>query len=523
MKCDTPWSSLPMNLAASTTLALSDIFGRHNIRASSNEVRTITSSLVNKEPVSSEISEKILFNEEFLAQLNPITFCLKATEILGMFLLAKRCPDSDQIVDVLKNNAKSLLKYNIWNEFQPAEAIRQTLNHQLFNIPPSLKPFVTTNGSAPIEHGGHWTWAGVPLQPFQSKMATLWAFLGKESGNDELIKAASDVAKWTFNTLDHTNLPIRSLFCQEDVGETEILTWNYLLLHLVAAITKQPELEHAANRQLEQLKLTTSHTTPKIDLLAYALNSWTEESRLQSTVQPRQQEAHIYDDVMSTMITRENNKTIVSTCCGGKTGLGALIFNDLQIVNFGPQHLPFGECKWFGLEQNFFSRANDILSDHEEGVGPHQHTLKGVSRLTDNNQHTTLNALFQNSKNTSRWIEITHKYGGNEYSLETLLISPDECETLAFSFFVKAESCTIGNDTLINPKSLDRYKGEPQHLYFKGKNSRLDITTNSHYKQMEVIPLAGDESFWGADFLVGYILSKGYLRQCYKISFSENT
>ncbi len=53
---------------------------------------------------------------------------------------------------------------------------------------------------------------------------------------------------------------------------------------------------------------------------------------------------------------------------------------------------------------------------------------------------------------------------------------------------------------------LDRYEGDPQTLTFEGRHTTLVLRSLFFKGTMQVIPLGGGNNFWGADFLVAYLL-----------------
>lgn len=67
---------------------------------------------------------------------------------------------------------------------------------------------------------------------------------------------------------------------------------------------------------------------------------------------------------------------------------------------------------------------------------------------------------------------------------------------LPFVFYLHADFCKIG-DKLFKPKSLQRFAGEIQSAQF----NELTLTIDRPL-QVELIPLAGEGSFWGASFLL---------------------
>ncbi len=88
---------------------------------------------------------------------------------------------------------------------------------------------------------------------------------------------------------------------------------------------------------------------------------------------------------------------------------------------------------------------------------------------------------------------------------------------LAFSFYVKADSACVGSESLAK-RCLKRYQGDSRSVIF-GKSFCLEANRVS---RLHVIPLAGDESFWEADYLAAFELDPLEPRVSYSLrSLSE--
>ena len=57
------------------------------------------------------------------------------------------------------------------------------------------------------------------------------------------------------------------------------------------------------------------------------------------------------------------------------------------------------------------------------------------------------------------------------------------------------------------PRSLDRYAGPPSLVALE---CGVTLEMPEGAKQMEIIPLAGDDSFWNADFLVTFRIEPSF-------------
>ncbi|MCH9703436.1 MAG: hypothetical protein K0U13_01460, partial [Chlamydiae bacterium] len=182
----------------------------------------------------------------------------------------------------------------------------------------------------------------------------------------------------------------------------------------------------------------------------------------------------------------DDESTFLATACGCKSGMGANLYRDVGIVNYGPGLLPVGDCSGFGLA----GRPRNF--SYEEGIIRYQTRI-----AAPHNRKTGF--PVEDSGYSGMWIEV-------EQSLEKTRCSFDgfrPLSQLSFSFFVKAPFVMVAGSHKLIPKSLDRYMGPPSAVLLDGG---LELEVLGGASNMEVIPLAGDESFWGTDFLVSFSL-----------------
>lgn len=111
-------------------------------------------------------------------------------------------------------------------------------------------------------------------------------------------------------------------------------------------------------------------------------------------------------------------------------------------------------------------------------------------------------------------MENTYTWQPRQLKMESLIEGVRPFTDLLFTFYIKAEACFVAGSQKLNRRSLDRYQGPAQSIELGG----LTIALEEGFKEMEVIPLAGDESYWGADFLITLTLLNKTLR--YTISRS---
>jgi len=426
-------------------------------------------------------------------------------EVLTISLLALMRDELQVCREACVRRVRNLLRDPLWEEMQLASALA-TLSCHFLDIPHSqIHPYQLAGGAAPVEWGEHWSWAAVPHAHLHAELGLLWALLAQDTDDREVLLAADRLARWQLNTLDGSYLPFVGFFVrEEDADLSRLLVQNYLLFHAVALLTEKSELEYIADRQLEHLWRLKTHDSLK-SCTAYDLvvAAWLEECR-QRTFEPKPivLDAVIYDRDMAVVGCRTPKQSVVCTLAGGGSGMGAYHAGDLQVVSFGPQRLPLGDCLSFGIE------GLDSLLQLE--VGENNFTLAGRTHMAAVSSQQKTRALFRHGQHSGVWMDVKHQWKEDALNIEASFLSVEELENLAFAFFVKAPRCQIGEALHVRPLSLDRYQGQIQPVSFIERERNLIIAAHQQHGEMQIIPLAGNESFWGADFLVAYILDSNH-------------
>lgn len=216
------------------------------------------------------------------------------------------------------------------------------------------------------------------------------------------------------------------------------------------------------------------------------------------------EETCFFDHELGIAQARTQEKTVLFLGSGCKSGMGVFLYRDAGILNCGPQLLPIGECSGFGLAgrpDNLFLEAN--LNGF---------TLSYRTRLASYHPRETGFAGLADSGYSASWIEAKIEAGKDQICCECAIKGFRPIETIAFSFFCKSAACFVAGTHKLNPRSLDRYQGPPQPIELKGKEGSVHLIPDHGFSQMEIIPLAGDDSFWGSDFLIACTLSSPSIR-----------
>jgi hypothetical protein len=162
--------------------------------------------------------------------------------------------------------------------------------------------------------------------------------------------------------------------------------------------------------------------------------------------------------------------------------MGYLTKGGLQIVAMGPHYPPLYSEKGFGL---FYLSQNTALSSSTH--------YEGWSRTTGfEEERASLGA---------DWVRCEVRCDkGYHFSVTRQKVRDDP---LYFSFFVVCDSLTVDGKE-IKPLSLDRYCGPAQRIILKKGEDTLHFDGVS--QKVEILPLAGEEFFWGANFMIAFEL-----------------
>ena len=165
---------------------------------------------------------------------------------------------------------------------------------------------------------------------------------------------------------------------------------------------------------------------------------------------------------------------------------------DFALLSYGPQHLPFGSGKAFGIEaaaaeERRFARF----------------------RCDRSSSGFSASSAFKVHGSTSNWMEVTQSYQADKsLTIDLFVITPDTLDPIAFVFYIRAPRCFIGTDELPQ-RTLQRYQGAPQNSRFSAETTAMVVEAPPAIEAMEVIPLGGGGNFWGGDYLLGFPLQKG--------------
>lgn len=101
------------------------------------------------------------------------------------------------------------------------------------------------------------------------------------------------------------------------------------------------------------------------------------------------------------------------------------------------------------------------------------------------------------------WMKMKSQTADGEQTLEVRFVGLNGQMPLAFVFYIEAKEARIG-DEIYKTKTLNKFCGDANLVHF---DDVLEIANvNSH--KVQLIPLAGENSCWGADFALVFEMSE---------------
>jgi|GEM_PF-2215102 len=179
--------------------------------------------------------------------------------------------------------------------------------------------------------------------------------------------------------------------------------------------------------------------------------------------------------------------SLAFTLQGAKTGLGSLQKGSVELISFGPQLSPISAFETFGIHSRSAKCHIEREGDRITYSGWTQ-----IPQMTDRGFIPGPTALFVACTLSEHGVNLKFKF--KELPHDHFI-----------TFYFKGEKAIIDKKTLL-PSSLDRFEGKGRSAEFIDGNHSLTLTTQApHY---EVIPLAGGDHFWSANFLCAIPVDK---------------
>ncbi|MBA2368980.1 MAG: hypothetical protein H0V82_08165 [Candidatus Protochlamydia sp.] len=391
----------------------------------------------------------------------------------------------------------------VWDHDSQYFRVLVALNHWLAKMSvPEMGIHLLDNGAALIDLHEYCPLLAIPYIPYHLEFGIFLALsillTKQEEGKGDLVR----LAKWQLNTLDSNYRPLHALFVRESDGDyLHNLRLYFLFFRGVAQLTGEKEFE-CASQALNLLLIKEASFIPAHPLWTLIEKVFSAPLIDKNACFPSfPLPEYVYDPSTSLVGYRSEQQHAICTLHGANTGLGSFRWEDIEIFNYGPQYLPLENCQGFGIEGNY-------LSDHglrkpAIELKRNGFILRGCARLVDEPSLSP----FQIGKFRGIWLEVVQEFKQPCLNLSASFLGLDGWEDTAFSFFVKAEKCHVGSVITLLPGTLERFEGHAFSLRLAGEKSSVHLNISNFNGTLQIIPLEGKQNFWGANFLISYIMN----------------
>lgn len=395
-----------------------------------------------------------------------------------------------------------------WKKFQLSKTLISLIEH-LLGVEAKLDSVqLSSSGFVLREAQGYHSLASLPNPFEQAESALFFAMIGILANRQDFLAAAKSAAEWILYTLDANAMPMIGLYTSENSASiAAALACNYLLFQTLALVDSDKRFKTLAQRQIVYLEKFVENQLAEIPILYCLIESWIQKV----AILPENNEAlsledilpAAYQDLAANLIgCRSPHESIACTLVGEYSGMGCYQVKDLGVISFGPQHLPLGDCRGFGLASGGMYSPSKILEMKREGDG---FFLKGIVKMAPRACPYLAHGYLL--EENASWMKISSVYQPGQLLIEVQFLEGFENNQMAFSYFVKAEACQVNKNQCLYPKTLSKYQGNPSSALFKTNQTSLEIKALQGCGEMHVVPLAGGKNFWGADFLISFVLS----------------
>ena len=388
-----------------------------------------------------------------------------------------------------------------------------------------VKPKLESSGAILQETGARMLDGAVVQPVLSAELALIWLYLGSLCDDDVLRESGVKAAHFLLQLCDAQGSPFHAFWVQE--ARSSIITthvYSRLLFACVAHLSRENKLQKAAEKLERHIEQLAPQLFETLDPFAFMLDLALQERKEDERFLKISTEFPLKNPDTKTAFLRyaHQNFSVVCSATGVNTGIGALHKGKIKVVSFGPHFFPLANPKHYGLYRTC-SWIQDGLQDplQELTLSVQEETcqLKGWSRLLaqerpEQKRFAKEEPSFSSccGKDDWMWFDLSVKKKICSLTVDRGGFSKEQMP-LAFVFFVIADKmCIAGRKDPLFPKTLAPFRGKSATVTALLDEEQLTITPKAPCTQMEVIPLAGKDYFWGAHFLLAFSFQKNSSR-----------
>lgn len=415
-------------------------------------------------------------------------------------LVSKLSGSFEKHQNKLRSFWKEMVSDGLIDGFQIDLLYAKLIAH-ILNLPfeKELEIFQTEDGICPPYSSDHFKLLNIPHIDQQSEMGILMVLLGKWIQDPKLILQAHKIAEWHTLNMDLNYVPYRGFLTNHLKSDFPNLVFcQALLFHVVSCALEDKEMAYYAKKHFSYLLETQKYLLKELSfdlLLIYNLI----ENLFESSLTPVERELSevIKSKNLPIIGLRKTEVSSIFSLTGSNASMGSFRYHDLEIAALGPQLNALGEGKTFGAvgDQN-------LVEEYQSHATSDSYFIKGCVGLPSLNPNFS---DLQNWQHSLSWLEVDINY---QKETLTIKLQPLKVPKEAyFVFYLIANQCLIKGEKKVLYHSLDQFCGKSCSVSFLSKNKILNIDPTENHADMKIIPLEGQQSFWGANYLIAYHLN----------------
>lgn len=377
----------------------------------------------------------------------------------------------------LKKRFVLLFQQGYAEGLQLSKAYFALIAHLLALEPLPVAPQQFPNGTALLDTTGCFGSQQIPEPTQLAQLGILWMILGICLKDEVLQRAGLKVAVWHLHLMDTQGKPHLSLWsCAQSFCPSTLSTWSYVLFTLAYRLSGQSGFYQLAENFRErpwEFPLKLLSLIP--DHLPHGL---------QQHFRP------FAEEITVGMIKFTNPEiSLMAHLSGMNSGLFSLHKKEVAIVNAGPQIGPYDDLSQFGINRSWGVKERPFQDMIWEKTAYHCH-LKGWT---------------QQAKNPL-WLQLDVKSQAGQTTLDVMFQEKNIDSNLSMVLFIQCPKLILEGKHFLEPRCLECYDGKAVMLELQGPQEKIILHPDPALT-MQVIPLAGGDHFWGADFLVAFPIS----------------
>lgn len=384
-----------------------------------------------------------------------------------------------------------------WKSFQLQEGYQVLA---AFLLDQTRNPFQVRQlekGAVLQEGGLHVLDRHAPHPRENGELALICLYLGWAWNDEELMASGLKLTEFCLSLCDHEGELFQGMWMKESDYQRETLTDLFsLLFHVASHVALSSKIQVIS----EALSKKMRGEDPLVALFAKGFQTLIDKGAPFPKVEGG---VTLYDQDQSLGFLRYQygNLSLACSAAGVNTGLGVIHKNEVHITSFGPHYAPLADSTCYGIFRPS-NGSRDGFKDLSLESSEDKARFMGWTRIVSPAAEHLSESPFSVAQPGPQWLMFDVKGEKETVDLTVRCHQIDEANLLYIVFFVHADRSVIGERALF-PKALDRFQGRSGEILFERGEGKITIKPQFE-SEMEVIPLAGEDHFWSADFLLAF-------------------